>query len=302
MGSRLVTLALDTGVVIAWSSGFVGAILASKTPSIFGVLFWRFVIITVLLAPFLWMAFRHRRGWRWYLLHGALGCVGMFGCLAFGIKAIDLGTPAGTAAIIAALQPLLTAALAGPVLKEVVSIRQWLGLLIGLAGVSVAVGQVGAGDVLGYAFAFASMLCIVIATLMAKAGWDNGEFMPSFAFQSLVTTICVAPFAWADGALLPLWDLTFAAAVLWAIVLSTAGGYGLYYLSLRRTSAVRLGSLLYLTPPVTMIWAWLLFGQPVTLAAVAGFAICILGVWLARSSSAPMSAKTRPADTTAGRA
>ena len=49
-------------------------------------------------------------------------------------------------------------------------------------------------------------------------------------------------------------DLRFIAAVAWFILFSTIGGYGLYWLCLRRSSATRVGSLIYLTPPVTMIW------------------------------------------------
>ncbi|MEZ5923391.1 MAG: DMT family transporter [Hyphomicrobiaceae bacterium] len=282
LGARIPNLALEAGVVIGWSSGFVGAILAATTVSIFSVLLWRFIIVALALLPWLWPIIRHPPGWRWFLLHGAIGFVGMFCCLSLGIKAIDIGAPAGTAALIGALQPLMTAVLAGPVLGEHVVWRQWLGLLIGLAGVVIAVGAPSPGETLGYVLAFGSTLSIVTATLLTKARWDGSDFLASFAFQSLVTVICTLPFAWADGALLPTWDGRFAAAVAWAILISTAGGYAAYYLAVQRMGAVRVGSLIYLTPPVTMLWAWAMFGQPMTVAGLAGFAVCLVGVYLAR--------------------
>ncbi|HIP79671.1 MAG TPA: EamA/RhaT family transporter, partial [Kiloniellaceae bacterium] len=73
----------------------------------------------------------------------------------------------------------------------------------------------------------------------------------------------------------------FALAVAWFILFSTLGGYGLYWLCLRRTTATRVASLIYLTPPVTMVWAWAMFGEALTLAGIAGFALCLLGVSLA---------------------
>lgn len=47
---------------------------------------------------------------------------------------------------------------------------------------------------------------------------------------------------------------------------------------------MRVGSLIYLTPPVTMIWAWAMFGEPLTPAAVTGFAISLVGVTLTREA------------------
>ena len=66
-------------------------------------------------------------------------------------------------------------------------------------------------------------------------------------------------------------------------MLSTAGGFGLYWMCLERTSPVRVATLLYLSPPVTMVWAALMFGDPITLAAITGFGVCLLGVWIAQT-------------------
>ena len=282
IGARIPNIVLEAAVVIGWSSGFVGAILASTTASIFSVLLWRFILVGLALLPWLWPIIRHPPGWRWFALHGAIGFVGMFCCLSLGIKAIDVGAPAGTAALIGALQPLMTAVLAGPVLGERVVWRQWLGLLVGLAGVVIAVGAPSPADLLGYIMCFGSTLSIVAASLLTRAKWDGSDFLASFAFQALVTVVFTAPFAWADGALLPTWDWRFGASVAWAILISTAGGYAFYYLAVQRMGAVRVAGLIYLTPPVTMLWAWAMFGQPMTVAGLVGFAICLVGVYLAR--------------------
>ncbi len=75
----------------------------------------------------------------------------------------------------------------------------------------------------------------------------------------------------------------------WFILLSTVAGYGLYWLCLRQSSVTHVGSLICLTPPVTMIWAWLMFAEPIAPAAVAGFVVCMLGVVLTRISPATAS-------------
>ena len=51
--------------------------------------------------------------------------------------------------------------------------------------------------------------------------------------------------------------------------------------------------LLYLTPPTTMLWVWLMFGVPITLPAVVGMAISAAGVTLVLRSRAARDASAR---------
>jgi drug/metabolite transporter (DMT)-like permease len=50
---------------------------------------------------------------------------------------------------------------------------------------------------------------------------------------------------------------------------------------LKLSSVARVSSLLYLTPPTTMIWAYLMFGESISLLALSGLAVCFGGVLLA---------------------
>jgi drug/metabolite transporter (DMT)-like permease len=281
---RIPLLVLQIGLVLAWSSGYVGAIIAADTGSIVRVLLWRFVCVALLFSPFLLTALS--RGvvtWRWCLLHGTLGVVGMFACVGLGIESINLGLPAGTGALISALQPLAAAVLAGPILCERVNRAQWIGLTIGFLGVGCSVGGLSGGDqLLGYLCSFGSMACMVAATLIAKAKWPGADLPAALAFQTLVTAILFVPVAAFEGVLMPEPSWHFTVAVGWAVVFSTLGGYGFYYLCLMRSGTVRTSSLIYLTPPVTLVWAWLMFGQPMSLYTIIGLVLCLVGVALAR--------------------
>ncbi|MFE0016016.1 DMT family transporter [Mesorhizobium sp. NPDC059054] len=278
--------ALEAGLIVAWSSGFIGARLAADVGSVFLVLFWRFVLVSLILLPFLFRAVRQGLTAKSLILQSMLGAFAMFGYLALGVKAIDLGVPVGTAALVSALQPIATAALAGSVLHEPVNRLQWAGLTLGLAGVSLAVGgSLGGASFLAYALAGASTLSLVIATIIAKGVSDNTPLLPSLAIQSLVAAVLFAPLALLEGEIAPIPDPRFLAAVAWFIFFSTLGGYGLYWLCLRRSTATRVGSLIYLTPPVTMIWGWLMFSEAITAGAVIGFVICIIGVFLTRPAT-----------------
>lgn len=275
------TRLLEVGLTVFWSSGFIGGVLASETESLFLVLFWRFLITSLVLLPLVIPAIARAsiQALAWQALIGALA---MFGYLATVLTAIAHGVPAGTAALIAALQPLATAVVAGIVLHEQVVMRQWFGLLVGFIGVALAVGSgLGAAPLWAYGLAMVSMACIVVATLIAKTRPHRLPLGSSLWVQTATATVLFLPLAQLDGSLLP--DLTphFAYAVLWFILLSTIGGYGLYWLCLARTSATRVSSLIYLTPAITSVWAFVMFGEPLSLGTCLGFGVCLVGIKLA---------------------
>lgn len=284
---------LEAGLVVGWSSGFVGARLAAETAPVFQVLFWRFAVTALLLAPLLLLrpAWRPTRGQA--ARHAVLGALSIAGFLGFVVWAVDLGVSAGVTALVAALQPLVTALLAGVALGERLAPRQWGGLALGLGGVALAVGgAVGVGAAPGFAYALpvAGMACLVAATLWAKRAEDCTPVMGALAVQSLVAAAIFAPIGAAQGPLLTAPSAGLLAAVAWFVVLSTLGGYGLYWACLARSSATRVASLIYLTPPVTAIWAWAMFGDPIGPATWTAFAVCALAVWLtrARAEAPPM--------------
>ena len=87
-----------------------------------------------------------------------------------------------------------------------------------------------------------------------------------------------ALFAWNEGSLLPVLNPGFIGGILWLVFVATFGAWGLYYLALRHTSAARVTAILYLSPPVTMIWAWLMFDEPLSWSMAAGLAISLVGI------------------------
>ena len=274
---------LEAGLVLAWSSGYIGAVIAAGTESVLQVILWRFIIVSLLLLPWTIPMLLKKPPLSWLLTQFLLGFFGVFLALTTGIVAIDLGVPAANSALIGALMPLVTAALVGPFLGDAVSPRQWAGLFCGVLGVGVAIGGGEiSGSLLGYAFSFISMASTVIATILAKKHWKQADLVSGFGVQAMVTAACTLPLAIWDGHTSFSTDPTFLVSIAWFIVFSTFCAYGFYYLCLMRTSPVRVGSLLNLTPPVTAIWAWAMFGQPITIGVLAGLAISWIGIQLAR--------------------
>ncbi|WP_020387752.1 EamA family transporter [Kribbella catacumbae] len=64
------------------------------------------------------------------------------------------------------------------------------------------------------------------------------------------------------------------------VVLATGGGWGLYLVKLRLSGATRISGLLYLVPPTTMVFAFLMFGETIGALAAGGMVVCALAVLL----------------------
>ena len=83
---------------------------------------------------------------------------------------ISIGLPTGTAALIVTLQPVLTNALAGPILNEKITWKKWLGVFLGFVGASLVIGfDVGKTlPTTGVIAAFISLISVTSATLWQK--------------------------------------------------------------------------------------------------------------------------------------
>jgi drug/metabolite transporter (DMT)-like permease len=90
--------------------------------------------------------------------------------------------------------------------------------------------------------------------------------------------VIFALFAWNEGSVLPVLNPGFVGGILWLVFVATFGAWGLYYLALRHSSAARVTAILYLSPPVTMLWAWLMFDEPLSWAMAVGLVISLLGI------------------------
>lgn len=122
---------LAAGLVVMWSSGFVGARLGTDEAPPDTLLAWRYLVVVVLLLA--WTGLRGGwapRGTR--MRHGAVGLLTQGGYLGGIVTGVALGVPAGVAALIAALQPPLVGAVAGRILGEHVARRQWVGIGLSL--------------------------------------------------------------------------------------------------------------------------------------------------------------------------
>ncbi len=196
--------------------------------------------------------------------------------------AIKQGAPAGLAALIVGIQPLLTALFAR-VVGEPVSRRQWLGLLCGFIGVGLVVANkvgvrgVGAGVV---ALCALSLFAITAGTLYQKRFCSHFDLRVGTIVQFGAAFVVTLPAAWALETMQVHWNAEMIGALAWSILALSIGAISLLFLLIRRGAATKVSSLMYLTPPTTAVMAWLLFGETLSPLSAAGMVVAALGVAL----------------------
>lgn len=271
-------------MIVAWSSGFVGARFSIGYASAFLVVFWRCVVVVAMLSP--WVAGELRRAPLAVLVRqGGIGLLAMAGYLAGVTRGIELGVPAGLAALIADLLPVGTAVLAAGVLRERLGWRVWAGLAVGLGGVLLVTRDaltMGHAPPWSYGLPLMGMLSLAVATLWQQRSPTSPSLslLANLWLQCAVSGVAFAILQGVRGSLAPVASAGFAASVAWTAAVATMGGYGLYWICLRRTTPTRVASVLYLSPAVTLLWAWAMFGEPLSWLMLAGTAISGIGILL----------------------
>ncbi|MEQ8391806.1 MAG: DMT family transporter [Thalassospira sp.] len=271
--------------VFLWSTGFVGAKFGLPYADPFVFLFVRFVIVLIIMVPIVaLMGGKWPRTWREAVHIGTTGVL-VHGVYLGGVFwAIDTGLPAGLAALIVGLQPVVTASVVGSLLGERVSMRQWGGLVLGLIGVAlVLVPKIGDGvgiTAFGIGLAIAALLAMTAGTIYQKRFCTGMDLMGGTVVQYVAASIFVGVIALFKEPLTVEWSMDFILAMAWLVLVLSIGAIMLLMVLIKQGEATRVASMFYLVPPTAAFFAWMLFDEQLGMLGFAGFAIAALGVAL----------------------
>jgi drug/metabolite transporter (DMT)-like permease len=280
--------------VLIWSTGFVVARYGMPHAPPLGFLALRYALSVLVFA--IWIALSRNRQSLWpngrkQMAHLAVtGLLIHAGYLGGVWAAVKHGISAGTVALIVGLQPVLTAvwvSISGQ--EQRVSLRRWVGLVLGLLGLLLVVWRkLGAGEVTPFnlMLSLLALLSITVGTLYQKRFVAACDVRSANLIQLVAAFVATAPLALLESQpIVPHPELIGAMA--WSVLVLTLGGSSLLYLLIQRGAATRVTSLLYLVPPCTALLAWLLFGELLSGAVLAGLGLTALGVWLVVQEPVP---------------
>jgi len=196
---------------------------------------------------------------------------------------ISKGMPTGIAALIVTLQPILTNALSGPILKEKVTIKQWIGVLLGFTGATIVLGfDIGSNiPMMGLIATIIALIAITSSTIWQKKLSNNLPLSVSNMYQALggvVFHIIIIIFFTK-----PYIDFTqtFIIAMSHQIFLVSFGAFTILMYLIKNNSASKTVSIFFLIPATSAFMAWIFLNESLSNLDLLGFLITTIGVYIA---------------------
>jgi len=270
--------------VILWSSAFITSKIIVQDASPFASLAFRFAIVTAGFFCFAAFLKESLLASRKDMLEAAGTGILFHGLYLGGVFfAISKGMPAGLSALIVSLQPVLTGALAGPVLGEQVTWRQWLGIALGFGGAALVLGLDVGGELplVGLIATAVSLLAVTAGTLWQKRLSGRLPLSVSNMYQAMAACLfhLVVMLAIEDAFLA--FTPSFMMAMGWQILAVSFGAFTILMSLIKAGSASQTATLFFLVPPVSAVMGWLFVNERLTAIDITGLLIATIGVYVA---------------------
>mgnify|MGYP001368814295 CR=1 FL=1 len=270
--------------ILLWSSAFITTkpIIDNSDP--FAALAFRFFFVAMGFYIFSLYSkqsiFINKKN----LIEATLSGVLFHGLYLGGVfYSISIGMPTGIAALIVTLQPVLTNALSGPILGEKVTMKQWIGVLLGFIGAALVLGLDIGSDIplLGLIATVVALISITTSTIWQKKLSKNLPLSVSNFYQAVggclfhVLIIIFFAESYID------FTKTFIIAMSHQIFLVSFGAFTILMFLIKKNSASKTVSIFFLIPATSAFMAWFFLDENLTNLDLIGFLITTIGVYIA---------------------
>ena len=270
--------------IILWASAFVTskAIVNDSTP--FAALSFRFGLVS--LGFFIFCVFTNSKiilSFNDFIKASIIG-ICFHGLYLGGVfYAISENLSVGITAIIVSLQPILTAIFAGPFLKEVVTWKQWTGIMLGFLGTLLVIGMdIGESiPIIGLIASLIGLTAITSGTLLQRKIGGNIPLATSNLYQAFSAFIFLLMITFLFEKSFINFSLNFILSMSWQVIFVSFGAFTILQYLINTGTASRTATLFFLVPPVSVVMAWLFLNEKMTILDISGLIIATLGVYIA---------------------
>ena len=270
--------------ILLWSSAFITTKPIVDNSDPFSALAFRFLFVAIGFYLFSLYSKQSIVISQKNLIESVLSGVLFHGFYLGGVFfSISIGMPAGVAALIVTLQPILTNILSGPLLNEKVTFRQWSGAFLGLMGTLLVLGIDLGSEIpsLGLAATIIALISITLSTIWQKKLSNNLPLTVSNFYQAaggclfhiFVIIFFAEPFI--------NFTSTFFIAMSHQIFLVSFGAFTILMFLIKKNSASKTVSIFFLIPAVSAFMGWFFLEEILTKIDLLGFLIASIGVYIA---------------------
>ena len=270
--------------ILLWSSAFITTRPIVDNSDPFSALAFRFFFVSIgfyLFSIYLKQSIIVRQK---NVIESVLSGVLFHGLYLGGVfYSISIGMPTSIAALIVTLQPILTNALSGPILGEKVTLKQWIGVLLGFLGAALVLGiEVGSEiPLLGLIATIIALISITSSTIWQKKLSNNLPLSVSNFYQAIGGCLfhLIIIIFFADPYIN--FSKTFIIAMSHQVFLVSFGAFTILMFLIKKNSASKTVSIFYLIPATSALMAWVFLNESLTTLDLLGFLITTIGVYIA---------------------
>lgn len=275
---------LPLSFIILWSSAFVSGQFIVQSASPFAALSFRFLIVAICFLLFsFFIKEKILVNLKLFIQLSITGILFHGFYLGGVFYSYSLGLSATLSALIVGLQPVLTNILSGPILKEKVTIIQWVGIILGLSGTILVIGfDIGKTiPLVGIISSIVALLGATIATIWQKKITDSISLSVNNFYQALAATIFLLIITFTNEIPYIIFDNRFIISMGWQILLVSFGAYAILMYLIKTGTASKTSNLFFLVPPCTALMSYFILGEGLFLIDIVGLLICAFGVFIA---------------------
>ena len=173
--------------------------------------------------------------------------------------------------------------------EEHITFKKIVGIVLGFVGILIIFGdQIDLG--LEHPLAAYGMIAVLLSPLFSALGSIMGKKV-SNKYQPV--TLNTLPLLYASISFLIISYFTESQehlhltgmawfSLFYLGIVGTAIAFVVYFWMLRHTSMLLMSSITFITPPMALIWGWVVLGEQITLKLVLGMIIVFTGLWFVR--------------------
>ncbi len=275
---------LPLSFIIFWSSAFISGQFIVQSASPFAALTFRFIIVSICFLIFSYILKEKILINLNLIIQASITGILFHGFYLGGVFfSYSLGLSATLSALIVGLQPILTNLLSGPILKERVTMIQWLGISLGLTGTIMVIGyDIGTTiPLLGIVSSIIALLGATTATIWQKKFTNNITLSVNNFYQALSASIFLIIISIIFENTFINFDNRFIFSMGWQIIMVSFGAYAILMYLIKKGKVSQTSNLFFLVPPVTAVMAWMILGEVLFIIDIIGLLICAFGVYIA---------------------
>ena len=270
--------------VFFWSSAFVSGQIIVQSASPFASLSFRFIIVAFGFIIFSKIFNEKIFVKRTLIYQSAITGVLFHGFYLGGVFfSYSVGLSATLSALIVGLQPVLTNILSGPVLKEKVTITQWMGILLGLIGTIFVIGlDIGKSiPILGIIASVVALIGATTATIWQKKFTNKLSLSVNNFYQAVAAAIFLFLASLMFEVSFINFTTSFILSMGWQIIMVSFGAFTILMYLIKIGTASKTSNLFFLVPPTTAVMAWSVLEEELYRNDLIGLMIASIGVFIA---------------------